>query len=449
MSEPFLYVIESGGYADQNRESEQPQFKLDIRNEPIQEEDGDAQTAMSKVANTLRAVSLKLGKILIIYTNIMQQAQQAPPQRKPGVNRGRRDVRNTIFVPNPETLESNPVPESSLPPPSPFNTGRPNLLSSEDIRGSDAQSIRSSHSMSSLTNTTTKHPDMHQAGLNASIVETVSAWLSNGQVTKAVVIGEVALAYNVSEAHAQSGTETIRLENFPVLEKVAPNPTFINQLPSKMGEYNVDVSHLARTSVAFKYKVHLEEANLAAHAPIILTPNWKVEPTQTSVVLSYSFNPAFSSAAKRSVSLQNVVVAISIENAKALSCLSKPVGNFSREKSLIYWKLGDLTLDGYEEAPHKLLARFTTEGEAKPGKIEARWEIGGTSAAGLGSGLSLSQGSGSGSGNAREDGVGGDPFADETTTTTTTTATSANGAAGAYKEVPVTRKLVSGVYVAN
>lgn len=42
-----------------NRESE-PHFKLDIRSEPIQEEDSDAQSALSNVANTLRAVSTSL-----------------------------------------------------------------------------------------------------------------------------------------------------------------------------------------------------------------------------------------------------------------------------------------------------------------------------------------------------------------------------------------------------
>ena len=38
-------------------ERESLQFKMDIRNEPIHEEDRDAQTALSNVANTLRAVS--------------------------------------------------------------------------------------------------------------------------------------------------------------------------------------------------------------------------------------------------------------------------------------------------------------------------------------------------------------------------------------------------------
>ena len=346
-------------------------------------------------------------------------------------------MRNTIFVPNPQTPESNPIPESSLPPPSPFNSVNPNLLSSEDVRGSDAQSVRSSHSMSSLTNVAIKHPDMHKAGLNASIIETVSVWFSHTQITRAAVIGEVALIHNSSKAYEESNSETIRLENFPVLEKVAPNPTFISQIPSKMGEYTVDVSHLTRTSVAFKYKVHLEEASYGAYAPILLTPNWKIEPKQTSVVLSYSFNPAFSSPAKRSVSFRNVVLAINIANTKAISCQSRPVGIFSKEKQLIYWKLGDLNLDAYEETPHKLLARFTTEGEAKSGEIEARWEISGEDALGLGSGLSLSQGRGT----AKEDGAA-DPFADESMATTV------NGSGG-FKEVPVMRKMVSGRYIAN
>ena len=43
-------------------ETPTPQFKVDIRNAPIQEEDGDAETALANVANTLRAV---------IYTNLL------------------------------------------------------------------------------------------------------------------------------------------------------------------------------------------------------------------------------------------------------------------------------------------------------------------------------------------------------------------------------------------
>lgn len=364
---------------------------------------------------------------------ILQQASQAATPRKPGAVRGRRDVRNTVFVPSGQSLDSAGLGGPQAPSVPPFNLGGVPPLPFDAHRGSDAQSIRSAHSMSSMASTAVAHPQMRQPGLNASIVETVSATFEKGEVVKALVIGELALQHNPSETTSPSGSENIRLDNFPVLEKVAPNPSFISQIPSRSGEYSVNVSQVSRPSVAFKYQVHIEDSSLAAHAPISITPAWKIQPTQASVILSYGFNPAFVSPAKRSVLVKNVVVFISVENAKAVSCQSKPQGIFSKERSVIYWKLGDMTLDGYAEGPQKLLARFSTEGEAKPGSVEMRWEISGEAAGGLGSGLSLSQ---MGS---KEEG-GSDPFADESSWTS---------GAGTWKEVPVHRKLMSGKYIAN
>ncbi len=338
-----------------------------------------------------------------------------------------------MFVPSGQPLESAGLGGTQTSSAPPFNLGGVPPLPFDAQRGSDAQSIRSAHSMSSMASTAVAHPQMRQPGLNASIVETVSATFEKTEVVKAVVIGELALQHNPSETTSSSGSENIRLENFPVLEKVAPNPSFISQVPSKSGEYLVNISQLSRPSVAFKYQVHLEDSSLAAHAPVSVTPIWKIQPTQASVILTYAFNPTFSSPAQRRVSLKNVVVFISIENAKALSCQSKPQGTFYKERSLICWKLGDMTLDGYAEAPQKLLARFSTEGEAKAGSVEMRWEISGDASAGLGSGLSLSQ---MGS---KEEG-GNDPFADESTL---------SSGAGGWKEVPVYRKLMSGKYIAN
>ncbi|KAL8741695.1 MAG: hypothetical protein Q9184_008354, partial [Pyrenodesmia sp. 2 TL-2023] len=79
----------------------------------------------------------------------------------------------------------------------------------------------------------------------------------------------------------------------------------------------------------------------------------------------------------------------------------------------------------------KLLARFNTESEGKAGSVEARWEISGEAAAGLGSGLGLSR-----SGASKEEGSP-DPFADES---------AAGSPIGAWKEVKVQRKIVSGTY---
>ena len=279
-----------------------------------------------------------------------------------------------------------------------------------------------------------KHPEMSQPGLNASIIETVNTSFEDGQVTKGMVVGELALVHNGEKAEPTA--EAIRLENFAVLYKVAPNPMFVKQILDKPGEYTLDVSHLSKPQVAFKYQVHLEDTALASYSPVILKPNWKVEPTQVSVMLNYEFNHSLLSE-KTTITLQNVVLVINIEKGKALSCQSKPVGSFSKEKSMIYWRLGDVTLEKFAENTPRLLARFTTEGEAKPGAVEARWEVVGEQAVGLGSSLGVSQTT-----LAQKEGGGSspDPFADEG---------NAGSNSSSHKEVTTIRKLTSGTYVAN
>src|ERR1700748_3181405 len=106
-------------------------------------------------------------------------------------------------------------------------------------------------------------------------------------------IGELALVYNSHDSSEPSGTETIRFDQFDTLEKVAPNPLFIDPVSGQDGSYTVNLSHIARTSIAFKYQVHLNAEHASSSAPLRLAPAWKVDPSQTLVMLSYSLNPAF------------------------------------------------------------------------------------------------------------------------------------------------------------
>jgi hypothetical protein len=166
---------------DAAQENDQQQFKLDIRKDPIPEQDADAQAALSNVANTLRS------------------SQMATPNRKAGTVRGRRDVRNTIYVPPANSLDVS-TPENMLPPSPGIATGRAAALaalSSNDQSvptGSDTTSIRSGHSLT--THAVAKHPDMHQPGLNASIIETVNIAFENGEIKTTKISGEIALAHN-------------------------------------------------------------------------------------------------------------------------------------------------------------------------------------------------------------------------------------------------------------
>ncbi|KAF2274636.1 uncharacterized protein EI97DRAFT_434869 [Westerdykella ornata] len=431
-----------------------PQFKLDIRNAPIQEEEDDADAALVSMANTLRA--------------------QAAQPRRSSTLRGRRDVRNTIFVPNPATPELTSIGEtvprlpasagsgiggSSFPAPTlpaqpaspPFTLPHRTLLS-HDHPSSDTQSIMSGRSLSSAASTTIKHADLHEPGLNASIVEAVSTTFEQGNVAKARVIGEVALAYNPVDISAGPfGTENIHLDNFSVLEKVATNPVFIEQVPDSPGDYTVDLSKILKTSVAFKYQLHLDADNLATFAPLILSPAWKVEPTQTSAILHYSLNPEFNLGAASSITLRNLVLVLRLEpGVKAASCLSKPTGTFFREKGFIYWRLGDVTFT--KDQPAQVMrARFFTEGEAKPGNAEARWEISGAQALSLGSGLGVSQEDVKGKERAKaEEDIEKDPFADEDAEGEEKKEeekdTGTQNGQPQSKRVPTVKKIVSGKY---
>lgn len=413
-------------------------YQMDIRNAPIPEDDPNAQAAMANVASTLRA-------------------QAAPQSRRAGTVRGRRDVRNTMFVPSPEPGAQSTafqptgasIPENYAPPhsntiSSPLSSPATGLglgaiagagvgataaaTSHHAAHPSDAdtQSIRST-SAPSLASTSAltlqKHPEhLTSPGVNSSIVETVSAWFSNNAITRAVVIGELALAHNPSPA-TQAGHVPLRLENFPILEKVAPNPAFVQQ-PSadRPGEYTLDVHALGnqgRPAVAFKYQVHLDENTPGSFAPLLIHTEWRINPTQAGVIASVSLNPAFAAAFAGSVTLSNIFIGVHINETRASSCQSKPSGTFNKERGMVYWRFDSLTLSPGAPA-ERLVARFATESEARAGDVEARWEI-------------LGEGPGSGLGVSVSE--GGDPFADVSV--------------GVWKSVQGVRKLVSGTYVAN
>jgi F-BAR domain only protein len=274
---------------------------------------------------------------------------------------------------------------------------------------------------------------MHEPGLNSSIVESVSAWFSDGAISRAAVIGEVALAYNPPDVSAPFGTDTIRLNNFAMLDKVAPNPAFIEPVSEKPGMYTVSLRDVTKTAVAFKYQMRLDEATMTTHTPLTLKSVWKIEPTQASVLVTYGIHPNFGS----SLVLSNVVLMVHLDPAaaKATNCKSMRGGIFARERSLVYWRLGELSL--VKDGPaHTLKARFFTDGEAKAGNVEARWEISNEHMVELGSGLSVSVLEQAQPGESEST----DPFADEE---------EAPSAVPKWKDVRSLRRFRSGNYVSS
>jgi len=113
-----------------------------------------------------------------------------------------------------------------------------------------------------------------------------------------------------------------------------------------------------------------------------------------------------------------------------VGCQTKPTGTHIKEKSLVYWRLGDVTLT---QEWHKIIARFVgAEGATpEPGHIEARWEIQGSYQ--IGSRISLSRLTNNKGKENEED----DPFADDTIAPATLSQ---------WVDVETSKKFVSGKY---
>jgi hypothetical protein len=226
------------------------------------------------------------------------------------------------------------------------------------------------------------------------------------------------------EAH-----ETIRINNFPNLEAIGPNRTFINPVSGeKPDEFTIDLSPISsKSTVAFTYRVHTDDTTLSTQGPLLLKAAWKPQGDKLALVLEYSLNPATS---VEPVTFNNLVLVAIYGGARAVGCQTKPTGTHIKEKSLVYWRLGDVTLT---QEWHKIIARFVgAEGATpEPGHIEARWEIQGTYQ--IGSRISLSRLTNNKGKENEED----DPFADDTIAPATL---------GQWVDVETSKKFVSGKY---
>ncbi|KIW93196.1 uncharacterized protein Z519_05801 [Cladophialophora bantiana CBS 173.52] len=407
-----------------------------IRDKPIEEDESEAQLAMNNMANQLRS-----------------QAQNAGINRVQGSVRGRRDVRNTMYVPSstealPHTARAPApmtIPENASSPEvtlaSPIQ--RPAVVAlSQDEHGAMGSDTASMHSSRSLAGPS-PHPDLHEPGLNASVIETVHSWFTESGISRSFVLGEVALACNPTGLH-DPDTETVRIQHFELLDKVAANPIFMSQIKSpedsaaqaeeRAGCYSVLVSSLRRPTpmICLKYQLHMEESNLAQYSPVLITPAWQIVEGQVSVIVLYSLNPVFGNGP---LTLRNVHISVNLDTTgegtgKAMSAMMAPTqgASFRRKASSVVWRMNEFTVKPEQE---RLLVRFMTQGGmAKKGGVEVKFEIPGRTASGVGVEKLV----------AKEN----DPFADDGGAVE-----DAEPVKKSWETVPTKSKLVSGRYTAS
>lgn len=224
------------------------------------------------------------------------------------------------------------------------------------------------------------------------------------------------------------------------------------------------MSHIARTSVGFTYRVHSDDAAvpppLASRVPLLLRTAWKPVGDKLGLVLEYSLNPALAGLASDPLPFQNLYLVATYEG-RASSAQTRPPSTHLRDKHMVYWRVADASARLVPGEWHKLVCRISAApspaGEAapeqlKPGRIEARWEYAPPAAmaeSGDSTGTitlsKLEEGAeGKGKEKATADSEDDDPFADEQLSPMPST----DAARGRWVDVPLHRKVVSGKYEA-
>jgi hypothetical protein len=252
---------------------------------------------------------------------------------------------------------------------------------------------------------------------------------------------------------------TIRINNFSALSAISPNRILVNNVSSSPDEFSLDLSHLTKPSPSFTYRLQAENDDdptglASSHCPLVIKPAWKPTGDKLGLVLQYRLNPL--SKLPSPVTLTNVFIFATYEGARASGAQSKPASVHLKDKHVVYWKLGDVTLT--EDWGAKILCRIVGEGgaEPRPGHVEARWEYAvppeqleasGADATGNGNGISISrlvESKGKERAVEEEEEEEDDPFADDMGRSTPSPRT-----ARTWADVPTVRKLASGKYEAK
>lgn len=330
-------------------------FQIDIKQEAINDTKDDDDVALSVIASTLRQRNTISGR----------------------GQRGRREIQSTLFTNIPPSAIEEAGNAPSMPPPVSGNVGTIQELAETSETAPVERSVGATeagaspsadvHSVlsespstvptSSVFGTSLIHPVLpSEPGINASIVEVVSSVVTDGAVTRAHLVGEI--AFNHIGGERPQGVN-VRVGNLGIFDILTPNDAFVRAVDASTGLYNLNTDSIIRSNgLGFKFV----SQNAQSFVPVDFSPIWRIEKNQSSLMLAYKVANSF--LRESPVVLHDLVVTVPLEGGVATSAVSKPHAVFNKAKQHIVWKLTDPVVikAGFED---RLLCRFTTEGPAR------------------------------------------------------------------------------------
>jgi hypothetical protein len=109
----------------------------------------------------------------------------------------------------------------------------------------------------------------------------------------------------------------------------------------KPDEYTVDLSSIGKAAVGFTYKVHMDEVGPISSGPLLLKIRWKQQGDKMGLIIDYSLNPTYG----EQMQFHNLVLLAFATGPKPVGCQSSPPCTLYKEKSLVVWKLGSVSLN--------------------------------------------------------------------------------------------------------
>lgn len=202
------------------------------------------------------------------------------------------------------------------------------------------------------------HPSLTTAGFNASIVELFNATFKDGVLTRSTAIGEVAFSFISDDnqklpseisLQVSSKKEGVQLPNFAVntmlLQESSPGAFTITD-PSQI---------LMRTVGALKYMLN------DTKPPIVVTPIWKHENNQSTVIISVKPTPELTNYLQTgSLTLSGFMLSVSVKDALVSSAATKPPGSLNKEKGRVTWISQTPIVFNAAKQEERFIARFMT-----------------------------------------------------------------------------------------
>lgn len=208
------------------------------------------------------------------------------------------------------------------------------------------------------------HPSLTTPGLNASIVELFNASFKDGELVRSNAIGEIAFSFiNEDNQIPQTIELQINSNNGSNLPNFMVNPMFLEQGPidnhSSTFKINDASQLLMRTVGGLKYMLN------NPIAPIVITPIWKHEDKQSTVIIS--IKPVNSESMENFlneqggvIKLTNVLISASIQGALVSTAATKPSGTLNKDKGRVTWLAKDDITFSANHLEERYVARFMT-----------------------------------------------------------------------------------------